>query len=312
MGRLQVSLFGDVRVTHDNWLTEVPLTRDIQALLAYLLLQRHKVHFREVLADMFWGEHSQERARGSLNTALWKLKKVLEPEGIPAGTYLKNSHQGGVAFNRESKYWLDIEIFEQDTNRVLVCPFQTVDKTHVTALETTLGLYRGELLEGFYKDWALRERERLRTVYLKSLIYLLQYYGFHRAYETAISYGQQILDLDPLREEIHREIMRLYLGNGQRALAIRQYEICQATLDQELGIAPMEDTQALHRQIFAEGKRRDFSLGSEETMNVEELARQLREATQNLDLAKERLRQAFQLITRFSAHQDDQRRGRAE
>ncbi len=305
MGILQVALFGDVRLTHDNWQTEVTVTRDIQALLAYLLLQRHRVHFREVLADMFWAEHSQERARGSLNTALWKLKKALEPKGIPAGTYLKNSHQGGVAFNRESQYWLDIEVFENETNRILVRPFQAVEEIHIKGLKKTLGLYNGELLEGFYKDWALRERERLRAFYLRSLIYLLQYYGFHQAYETAITYGLQILDLDPLREEIHREIMRLYLGNGQRALAIKQYEICCTTLDKELGIGPMEDTQALYVQIYAQGARTSSSMILGEQISIDQAVRQLKEASQAIDLAKEQVRQAFQLIAKLSDRPDE-------
>ena len=79
MSSLQIALFGCVRVTHNNWLTEIKLTRDIQALLAYLLLQHHRIHSREVLAGIFWGYHTQEKAHGSLNPAMWKLKKLLEP-----------------------------------------------------------------------------------------------------------------------------------------------------------------------------------------------------------------------------------------
>ncbi|HXQ32590.1 MAG TPA: winged helix-turn-helix domain-containing protein, partial [Anaerolineales bacterium] len=175
MGILQVGLFGGVRATHNNWMTEIQLTRENQGLLAFLLLQRHKVHSREILADMFWGEHSQQKARGSLNTALWKLKKAIEPEGIPAGTYLKNSYPGEVGFNKDSQYWLDVEIFEQGINKILVRPFESVEEVHLVDLNTVLGLYKGDLLEGLYSDWALRERERLRALHLKSLIYLLQY-----------------------------------------------------------------------------------------------------------------------------------------
>ena len=56
MSILHVTLFGGVNVTHDDWSTEVIMTPDIQAFLAYLLLQRHRMHSREVLADIFWGE----------------------------------------------------------------------------------------------------------------------------------------------------------------------------------------------------------------------------------------------------------------
>ncbi|HLO29871.1 MAG TPA: BTAD domain-containing putative transcriptional regulator [Anaerolineales bacterium] len=304
MGILQVGLLGGVRVTHNNWNTEIQLARENQGLLAYLLLQRHRVHSREVLADLFWGENSQERARGSLNTALWKLKKALEPEGIPAGTYLKKSKLGEVGFNKDSQYWLDVEVFEDGLNRILARPFQTVQESHLADFQKILGLYKGDLLEGYYKDWALRERERLRALYVRSLIYLLQYYEFYRSYEKAIAYGRQILDLDPLREEIHRVMMRLYVENGQRILALRQYEICRATLAKELGISPMEDTQLLYAQIATGSDYSLASMISRQQFAVDQAIQQLRDASQTIDLAKDKIQKALQLIIKYSENQD--------
>lgn len=304
MGILQVGLFGGVRATHTNWVTEIQLTRENQGLLGYLLLQRHKVHSREILADMFWGEHNQQKARGSLNTALWKLKKALEPEGIPPGTYLRNSHMGEVGFNKDSHYWLDVEVFEHGINQILNHPFETVQERDLTELNKVLGLYKGDLLEGLYSDWALRERERLRALYLRSLIYLLQFYDFHQAYEKAIGYGQRILDLDPLREEIHREMIRLYWENGQRAMAVRQYEICRVVLDKELGISPMEDTQRLYTQILTGLNRSDSVTVSSKQTSVEQALQQIREASQSIDLAREQIHQALLLIAEVSRESD--------
>jgi len=304
MGILQVELFGGVRVTHNNWQTKVIITREIQSLLGYLLIQRHRVHSREVLAGIFWGEQSQEKARGSLNTALWKLKKALEPDKIPSGTYVKITHSGEVGFNKESPHWLDIEVFEEKISEILPSPFQTAQEIYLASLEKVLELYQGELLEGCYKDWALRERERLRTLYLKSLIYLLQYHGFHRAYEKAIAYGQQILDLNPLREEIHRELMRLYLENGQRALAVHQYEICRSILAKELRISPMEDTQELYAQILYRGGGNETAVISKERVDFDQMLRQLREASQTIELAKEQIQQALRMIAKSSERAD--------
>jgi DNA-binding SARP family transcriptional activator len=304
MSSLQVTLFGCVRVTHNNWLTEIKLTRDIQGLLAYLLIQRHRIHSREALAGIFWGEHTQAKSHGSLNTALWKLKKLLEPEGIPSGTYLINGHSHEVGFNRNSQYWLDVEVFEEKTNYLLTSDWQTVNEFHVHELRKSLDFYKGEPLEGFYQDWALHERERLRALYLKSLIYLLHYYGFHRMYEEALAYGQQILDLNCLREEIHREMMRFYVENGQRTLALQQYEICRATLAKELGISPMEDTQALYTQIFAGADKSGSLINSNEEINLDQALRQIKEASQTIDLAKEQIQQAYRLIAKYSEHAD--------
>lgn len=304
MGILQVELFGSVRVTHNNWLNEVSITREIQALLAYLLLQRHRLHSREVLAGIFWGEQPQEKARGSLNTAIWKLKKALEPDGTPPGTYLKLSHPGEVGFNKESPHWLDMEVFEEKVNSILGQPYQTVQKARLEDLKKVLGLYKGELLEGCYKDWALRERERLRNLYLKGLIYLFHSYGFYGVYEKAIDYGQLILNLNPLREEIHRDVMRLYLENGQRALAVKQYEICRSILANELGISPMEETQQLYTQICTSIGGKDSPINSREPTSIEQALRKLEEASQTIDLAKDKVQQAFQSIAKYSEHLD--------
>jgi DNA-binding SARP family transcriptional activator len=297
MSILHVTLFGGVHVTHDNWSTEVIMTREIQALLAYLLLQRHRQHSREVLADMFWGEYNQTKARRSLNTALWKLKKVLEPREIASGTYLKNSRSGEIGFNKTSEYWLDVEVFENEINRALSCPVQAVQKSHLLDLERALRLYQGDLLEGVYEDWALRERERMRALYSRSLFYLSQYHEFCGAYDKAIAYGQQILDLDPIREEIHREMMRLYMANGQRTLAVRQYEICRSVLAKELGISPMPDTESLSRQIIAGDQ---LVASKSEHTGFAEAIQQLDDVGRTIDLAREQIQKVRQWIIEHS------------
>ena len=299
MGILQVALFGGVHVTHNNWLTEAKLTREIQALLAYLLLQRHRAHPRELLASVFWEEHSQEKARRALNTALWRLKKTLEPEGIPTGTYL-NADSDEVGFNCQSQYWLDVEVFEGETIHLITRPTEAADEPHVQALENILELYKGELLENYYDDWALRERERLRAIYLKSLTYLMHYYRFQKSYEKASAYGQQILNFDPIREDIHREMMRIYLESGQRALAARQYGICQTALANELGISPMQETQTLYAQSFPESQKSGVHISSPEPSNPEQVLGQLRQISHTIELAREQVQQALQYFTKYT------------
>jgi DNA-binding SARP family transcriptional activator len=300
MGILQVALLGGVRVTHNNWRTEAKLTREIQVLLAYLLLQPHRAHPRDVLSSVLWAEHSQEKARRALNTALWRLKKVLEPEGISPGTYLISSHSGEVGFNHQSQYWLDAEAFEQTANQTITYGLETIKESNAQKLEKILELYKGELLEGIYDEWALWERERLRAIYVKSLIYLMQYYKLHKDFDKAGTYGQQILNLDPIREDIHREMMRLYLESGQRALAARQYGICQLTLARELGISLMEETQALYIQIFPEAHKSDVPAIPPELANFDKTLGQLREVSYTIELAREQVQQALRFFTEYT------------
>lgn len=299
MGILRVALLGGVRVTHNDWRNESKLTREIQSLLAYLLLQRHRAHSREILADVFWGEQSHDKARRALNTALWRLKKILEPEGIPAGTYLFSAHSGEVGFNRKSQYWLDVEVFEQEANHLITYPPEMAEERNIQGFEKTLDLYKGELLEDLYDDWALRERERLRAIYLKSLMYLMHYYRFQKSYEKASAFGQQILNFDPIREDIHREMMRIYLESGQRALAARQYGVCQLALSKELGISPMKETQTLYAQIFPESQKSGPQISSPEPLNLEQTVGQLRQISHTIELAREQVQQTLQYFTKY-------------
>jgi DNA-binding SARP family transcriptional activator len=300
MAILQITLFGGVHITHNNWLTEVKVTRDLQALLAYLLLQRHRTHPREVLAEKFWGERSQKKAQGSLNTALWKLKRALEPDGVPAGTYLISAYPNEVGFNRKSRYWLDVEFFEDKSNQLLSYPSHKVNEPLIQDFERILKFYKGELLEGFFDDWAIRERERFRSLYIKSLITLLKYYEKNELYENGLEIGQLVLDLDPLREEVHRMMMRLFLQNGQRVQAVLQYEICRSVLERELGIQPMEETQALYHQIVAEPRNHQPPEITDRPITLAEAIEQLRQARKTLELTQGQVHNALHFIERYT------------
>ena len=250
MPALRIHLFGTVQVWHDGRPQNAPLIHAVQSLLAWLLLQRRKTHARETVAGLFWGEHDEARARSCLSTALWRLRQVLEPRGIPRGTYLV-AHADAVGFNCASDYWLDVAAFEEGVERHLTGSALRDRPLDCAGAEDAIACYTGDLLEGFYDEWALRERERLRMLYLDSLGTLLRRHSEMGALEPALRCGRQILALDPLREDIHREVIRLHVRNGHRALALKQYECCRAALQEELGVAPMEETRALCAELLS-------------------------------------------------------------
>src|SRR6185503_3614725 len=60
----------------------------------------------------------------------------------------------------------------------------------------------------------------------------------------------QLLALDPLQEPVHRTLMRLHAGLGQRGAALRQYQHCVSALRSELGVEPEEETRQLYQEIL--------------------------------------------------------------
>ena len=244
MALLRIQLLGAVRVFHADHTYDARLTQTLQPLLAWLVLNRKKTHAREALTELFWGEQRADRARRCLSTALWRLKQALEPDGVQPGAYLIST-AATVGFNSDSDHWLDVAAFEEGVGLLRNLGQRTGNAQDWLRAEGAIGHYTGDLLEGFYEDWAIRERERLRLLYLDSLAALLTHYSQGGDHDDALRCGQQILALDPLREDIHRELIRLHLQRSHRALALHQYEQCRAVLEDELGVEPMEETRAL-------------------------------------------------------------------
>ena len=68
-------------------------------------------------------------------------------------------------------------------------------------------------------------------------------------YETGIRYARRLVRIDPLSEEAHRKLIRLYALSGRRGRALAHYEDLVDLLDRELGVEPLEETTALCRSL---------------------------------------------------------------
>ena len=254
METLRIFLFGQVRLFRGEApLAKFPTTKS-EELFTYLVLQRQRTHSRDAVAGVFWGDSPDELARKSLRTALWRLRGLIEPDGCEPGTYLVVDHDQ-VGFNTQSDYWLDVEEFESRLTMVPVVHFSSVSLEGpfqpklLDELRTTIDLYQGDLLQDFYEDWCLYDRQRLQDMFLNALATSMACYRSQGAYEEALRCGRRILSYDPLLEEVHRELMRLHCLMGNRAAALRQYQVCRATLAKELSVEPMDETSALYAQI---------------------------------------------------------------
>jgi DNA-binding SARP family transcriptional activator len=252
MANLRIRLFGKFSVRRNERILEGFDARKIQELFCYLLLHRDHSLPRETLASILWPETTTNQSKKNLRQAFWQLQSALGSQNEPANDRLLHVDPDWVQLNSEAELWLDVAEFEQVFNLVQKIPDQEIDSSTAQLLQDTVQLYQGPLLEGWYQDWCLLERERLQSMYLALLDKLTNYSEVHYDYETGLLYGMRIMCYDRARERTHRRMMRLYYLLGDRAEALRQYERCAVALDEELGISPSKSTQALYRQIQAD------------------------------------------------------------
>jgi DNA-binding SARP family transcriptional activator len=252
MSTLRICLFGKFCVRRNEQVLDGFDARKVQELFCYLLLHRDHSLPREILASILWPDTTTAQSKKNLRQALWQLQSALGSQNQRLNDRILLVEPDWVQLNSAANFWLDVAVFEQAFNLVQKTPGQELDDPTAQLLQETVQLYLGPLLEGWYQDWCLLERERLQSMYLAMLDKLMSYCEVHHDYKTGLLYGMRIMCYDRARERTHRRMMRLYYLTGDRAEALRQYERCAAALEEELGISPSKSTIAIYRQIQAD------------------------------------------------------------
>ncbi len=214
----------------------LPATARSQSLLAYLLLHREKTFSREALAEMFWSGRPPQRARRSLSTALWRIRRSFAPLEV-----LQGDHQFvQMVFPGEAA--VDVEMFTEVAARA----------GDASTWQQAVDLYGGELLPGFYDDWVVRQRDWLQALYQDALLHLMAAREARGEPQQALETALLALTLDECNEAAHRTAMRAYARLGQRTAVQAQYQRCQEALARELGVSPSAETTAQFRALMAQ------------------------------------------------------------
>lgn len=248
MTPLHIELLGGMTLTLGGQPLSGLKTRKAEALLAYLACQQ-RPFTREALAAIFWDGSIEAQALANLRKLLSELRQVV-------GDYLR-IERDVVCFNQDAPHEIDVVTFRQLSAALEERDPLTPDTDpFVARLATAVALYRGDFLAGFYlrdslafDEWASLERERLRLRMMYALHWLTSQAVYQGHSDRALSYLQQWLALEPLSEEGHRLLMRLYARRGQRNLALAQYQACASLLQDELNLPPASETRRLAERI---------------------------------------------------------------
>jgi DNA-binding SARP family transcriptional activator len=301
---LRIKLFGSLELERDGQPLPRFASRKSGELFAYLALNRKAPHTREHLAGVFWGESAEDRARHTLNTTLWRINRVLEPSDASGAArgYLRVSPQH-IGFNAASGVWLDVAEFE---SRCALAEQTEAPSQRFALYSQAVSLYRGELLVDCYEDWCIVERERLQGLYVRALAQLMAYNSGNTEFDRAIECARRILNCDPLREEVHRDLMRLHLNAGQPAAALRQYRQCEDLLRDELGVEPAPETRALLTPILGAScmpstSVKGFIQGEVGLAAQSDLAAKIADLSAACDAAQAQLAQAMALLRELTS-----------
>lgn len=242
-------LLGSPRVECKGKLVSMETRKGI-ALLAYLAVTR-QIHHRDTLAALFWPDQDQTRARGALRTTLSVLHKALGNSGLEIT-------RETIGLDPTAGFWMDVTQFQTllAQCRTHVHGSEEVCADCLPLLRSAVALYRDDFMAGFslrdspnFDDWQFFQTEGFRQDLAHALEKMVRYFSASGEPDEGITFARRWLAIDPLHEEAHRQLMRLYEWSGQHHAALQQYRDCERVLCQELGVSPLDETNQLYQAI---------------------------------------------------------------
>ena len=105
-------------------------------------------------------------------------------------------------------------------------------------------------MDGSYEPWVEEQASYFREQFIRVLNGLAKLAVSEKQWASALKYAEEILKLDPYREDLHRLTMRVLSAQGKPAAVKRHFESMQELLKQELGIEPGAETKRLYKELM--------------------------------------------------------------
>ena len=244
---LQIYLLGDFRlvvqgrfVTRAGW-----QKRKARMLVQILALQRSKSMRRDQLVELLFPDADAKSANENFYRAVYAARHALRPD-LPAHAPSRYLIADGKQLLLADPVTVrtDVEDFERLAHEGL-------KKNTLEVLETAEALYGGDLLEDEpHEEWTFEPRRRLKALYHSVVRRLAAEAETRGEFVSAHKWLDKALTSEPADEAAHRAKMRLFQAQGDRSLALRQYETCAAALRRELAVEPESETEHLRQMII--------------------------------------------------------------
>ena len=215
-----------------EWLEQRP-----GQLLRYLICERGKVAPPDAIAEAICPHTATAGAGNNVRYLIHTLRAQLEPErpwrGEPSFVV---SRRGGYALHPE-RVWIDADALEQRIDAgmaALAAGDRAGGREH---LRRAVSLYDGSFLaDEPYAEWALGERDRLDAITCDALRALARLHVDDPS--AAMVYLGRLAAMEPLDDDVQRELISTWLRLGRKSRAVRQYHSFRMRLMREFGERP--------------------------------------------------------------------------
>lgn len=200
---------------------------------------------REELVEAAFHEEDEEAVEKNFHPTLSYVRRTLAAQEDVQPVELRS---GVYRLDPRLAWKVDVVEFERRVEEGRRRLHQGQPEQAVALWESAWRLYGGPFLAGWDAPWISARREELARQHTELLGALGEVYERLGRLTEAMDVHRAAVIADPLQEEVHLALMRIYARQGRRNLVRRQYDQLSSLLSEELGVEPMpETTEAYHR-----------------------------------------------------------------
>ncbi|WP_083485021.1 response regulator [Paenibacillus ihumii] len=204
-------------------------TSKAQELFLYLLQHRGQLVRKSALIEMLWPEYEMDKVYSQLYTAVYHIRKTLEPLG--ERFQIANATEGYIL--KIQNVIIDAEEWESKLVSLWPPNSERIDKC-----AEAIRMYTGHYLQEYDYWWAESERQRLKELWLEASYAVARWYENEGLIDQAINSYTAICKQHPLEEQAYLALMKIHHAMNHPHLVERQFEILSQICLQELNDAP--------------------------------------------------------------------------
>jgi two-component SAPR family response regulator len=211
----------------------------------------HALVTRDEIFATFWPDLSVKEATNVFHVTKRKISERMSMKVFEGGNYELTQYSGGfyIPSDKVNRHY-DVGDFQAAIERAMMTSDDTEEER---LLSQAIDLYKAPFLETVDMEWSTARRDHLRQLFAQALISMGRLHKRQGNNLKAVGYFIRSLKETPEREDIHREIMNIYLKLGRIDDAHAQYQQLCDTLTTRLGIGPSRESQELYSVIQAAG-----------------------------------------------------------
>lgn len=199
---------------------------------------------RDEIFSTFWPDLSIKEATNVFHVTKRKITERITMKVKEPGNYELTLYTSGfyMPSNKIVRHY-DTSDFQEAVERGMITPSEREEEN---LYHRAIDLYKAPFLQTVNMKWVDERRKQLQQLYAQALIGMGRITQKRQNYHQALGYYIRALKETPEREDLHRDVMLMYINLGMMDDARLQYHRLEKMLKESLDISPSKET----REVF--------------------------------------------------------------